>query len=202
VLSRNPDTGDWTAEPGTAELSFGRPLRSVWATGDDPATRRDESLTVAVGDRFTLLYQAGGAPWRRLDLSPDERASLGVAGTEHLEAVSGCGSVVFVAGTGSGYALLLRLDLSRPESPGLRGARLFPESGRGLALRGLWAAGPDLALAVGTQGALYRYGGRTWRREELPGNEEPFSEGLCGVWGTGPEEVYIVGERGAMYRYH
>lgn len=203
VLSRNPDTGDWLEEPGVAALSRGRPLRAIWARGDDPGTREDETLVVSAGDRFSVLYLAGGGPWAALEPSAEECQALNIAGTEHLAALWGAGGCVFAVGEGSGgRGLIVRLDLGRPERPSLQATLVpgAPEGGR-LLLTGVWAASPTQAVAVGSGGCVLRLEEGRWRRDVLPGREGPLEADLRAVWGASAEDVWIVGERGALLRY-
>jgi len=207
VLRRAPVAGYWEAEPEVKRVSFGRPLRGVWAAPDDPATPVNESLVVAVGDRLTIVYRSGDGGWQRLDLTPDQRRAAGLAGDENLEAVWGSGTAVFAVGEGSGgRGVLLRLDLSRPDEPRVEGRTVAPEGRHSALFRAVWAAGPRLAFAVGG-GGLWRYEAGSWRREELPGGlpgggpVQPGAADLRAVWGTGPEDVWAVGARGAIFHF-
>lgn len=66
-----------------------------------------------------------------------------------------------------------------------------------VALYGIWGSGPTDVFAVGGEGTLLRYDGKSWQRLASDAYEN-----LRSVWGVSPSHVLVAGDRRTIIHYN
>jgi hypothetical protein len=69
---------------------------------------------------------------------------------------------------------------------------------QGSTLVAAWAAATDDVWAVGSDGIIMHWDGRTWTSRRIPGVSDDFGT----VWGSGPQDVWVGGGSGMTYHWN
>ena len=157
-------------------------LLDIWGTTGA------NGMPLYAGGTYGLLLHHTGNGWECDQPLPAPIATA----TSVVTSISGTSATsVFAVGRASNAPMLLHnagtgwIDLSA-ELPALSGRRL----------NGVWAAGPDEAFMVGTEGNIAHYQGGV-----VTAMTSGVSATLFSVWGANPRDVYAVGDEATIIHY-
>ena len=162
-----------TAWSQAAQVS-GATLLAIWASGPADAW----AVGIDSSGEGGYLHKWNGTQWD----------GQGIPGSTSVWGVTGTGphDVWMVGTTQRGTGLVLHGDGAKFDANGFEGS----------SVRSVWSVKPDDAWVAPYDGAVQRYGGKSW--SALPTN----TGALLHIAGSGPDDVWATGSNGVALHYH
>ena len=168
-------------------------LNRLWASGPG-------SVLAARSPDHMALHN--GSSWNKITgASSISRAMTGMWGTSlrSLYGVCSRDSVFRFDGTAwRAMKVAVPRWTRKRVAPPSRWGRLEARSRARRDLHGVWGSGPRNIFAVGRNGTILRFRGRTWKpmKTQLGYNQDMYA-----VWGSGPKDIFAVGKNGLIVRH-